>query len=274
MGAEAETGRIETRREPRNLFVSYARKDRELLVPILEGIQRLNVTVWMDQRLEGGQSWWDEILDQIRRCDAVLVPISGALLSSEACKSERQYAKALGKSILPIVIQPVPSHSLPSDLALLQIIDYTAPGAQAAFELAGAVNGLRTSPPLPDPLPEPPGIPKSYQYDLSDLVHSPSLSLDEQLALVAQIRGFVTQPDDADWAVELLKALQQRRDLYKAVDQQISETLERLPKEEIRPTAPAGWYEDPSGRHQLRWFDKDWTSWAADDESVVDDPDF
>jgi hypothetical protein len=228
----------------------------------------------VDQRLEGGQSWWDEILDQIRMCDAVLVPISDALLTSEACKSERQYARALGKGILPILIDVVPTHTLPSDLALLQIVDYTTPGAEVAFELAGALHVLPASPPLPDPLPEPPPIPKSYQYDLADLVHSPSLNLDEQLTVVAKLRGFVFQPEDADWALELLRGMQKRRDLFKAVDEQISEALERAPKEEEAPSVPAGWYPDPSGRHQLRWFEKDWTSWAADGEVVVDDPQF
>ena len=35
---------------------------------------------------------------------------------------------------------------------------------------------------------------------------------------------------------------------------------------------PAGWYDDPSGRHQLRYFDEDWTDWAADEGVTVEDP--
>jgi hypothetical protein len=268
-----EVGAVQTdARGTRRLFVSYARKDRETLEPALGRIQRLNVTFWVDRRLEGGQPWWEEILAQIRSCDGILVPISPALLTSEACTSERAYGRKLGKPILPVLIKQVPTHTLPSDLAMLQIVDYTQPGEDAAFELAAALNALRTPPPLPDPLPEPPGVPRSYQYDLADEANKPSLTLDEQLALVARLRGFVTQPDDHDWAVELLKGMQARRDLYKAVDREVSEALELAPKGEEPPFVPAGWYDDPSRRHQLRWFDRDWTSWAADGGVVVDDP--
>jgi hypothetical protein len=263
-------------RGKRKLFVSYARKDRGTLQPVLDGIERLNFSVWVDRRLEGGQPWWEEILEQIRSCDATLVPISSALLTSEACTSERGYAAALGKPFLPVLISPVPTQMIPRDLAMLQIVDYTTPGVDATFELAGALAGLRPPSPLPDPLPEPPGIPKSYQYDLADKINASSLSLQDQLALVGQLRGFMTQPDDRDWAVELLKGMQTRHDLYTAVDHQIQEALEqaleRAQKEDAAPFVPAGWYDDPSGRHQTRWFDRDWTSWVADGGVVVDDP--
>jgi len=36
--------------------------------------------------------------------------------------------------------------------------------------------------------------------------------------------------------------------------------------------ASPGWYRDPSGRHQFRWFDGDWSSWAADEGEILDDP--
>jgi hypothetical protein len=269
----------------RRLFVSYARKDREALQSLLDGLERLNVTLWVDQRLRGGRPWWDEILTQIRGCEGMLVPISPSLLNSEACTSERTYGGALGKPILPVLIKAVPMVALPKDLAMLQMVDYTTPGVEAAFDLAAAINVLPATPPLPDPLPDPPDVPKSYQYDLADRVHAPSLSLEEQLGLVAQLRGFIHDPEERDWAVELVKAMQVRRDLYKAVDRDISDALDRMPREEPvtpreepvtpkeeAPFVPAGWYDDPSGRHQLRWFDRDWTPWAADGGVVVEDP--
>ena len=30
------------------------------------------------------------------------------------------------------------------------------------------------------------------------------------------------------------------------------------------PLPPAGWYPDPSGRHDWRWFDEDWTPYVSD----------
>ena len=44
------------------------------------------------------------------------------------------------------------------------------------------------------------------------------------------------------------------------------------PEPAMDSAAPAGWYDDPSGRHELRYFDGDWTEWAADDGVTVEDP--
>src|SRR5438105_1357697 len=130
---EASSVQADARGSIRRLFVSYARRDREILQPLLDGIGRLSFSVWVDRRLEGGQAWWEEILAQIRGCDGMLVPISPALLDSEACTSERGYARALRKPIVPVLIEPVSMPMVPSDLAMLQIVDYTRPGADGAF---------------------------------------------------------------------------------------------------------------------------------------------
>ena len=38
-------------------------------------------------------------------------------------------------------------------------------------------------------------------------------------------------------------------------------------------STPAGWYPDPTGRHQNRWFDgEDWTDSVADGQTVASDP--
>jgi hypothetical protein len=263
----------------RRLFVSYAREDREAIRPVIEGIERLNYAVWVDGKLSGGKVWWDEILSQIRSCSGLVVPISPALLDSEACKSERDYAAALGKPILPVMIVTI--NALPSDLARLQVVDYTTPGADAAFELAGALVALPATPPLPEPLPESPPVPKSYLFDLSARVRAPSLNLEDQLSLVAQLRAALKRPQDRNQGLELLKDLKERRDLYASVEREIVDALSQLPSEressrdhdhDTQPPVPPGWYDDPSGRHEKRWFDGDWTSWAADAGEVVEDP--
>jgi hypothetical protein len=272
----------ESRSPTRRLFVSYAREDRQAIRPVIDGIERLNYAVWVDGKLAGGKPWWDEILSQIRGCDGLVVPISPALLDSEACKSERDYAAALGKPILPIMIVTV--NALPTDLATLQVVDYTTPGAEAAFELAGALAALPPPAPLPEPLPESPPVPKSYLLDLAARVHAPSLNLEDQLSLVAQLRAALRKPQDRNQGLELLKNLQERRDLYAAVERDIADAIKDVPEvppepgqshdhgHETQPSVPPGWYEDPSGRHEMRWFDGDWTSWAADGGKVVEDP--
>jgi hypothetical protein len=270
------------------LFCSYAREDREGVRSLLDGVRHLRHQVWVDERLSGGQAWWDEILAQLRKCDAMLIAVSPALLESQASALERQYGSLVGKPLLPVIIRPVLSDLLPPDLAPLQAIDYTAPGPNAAFELAGALYGLPPARPLPDPLPEPPPVPISYLSGLSDRVRAAILSLDDQLAVVARLRTALERPREREAATELLEALRQRTDLYHAPALEIEKLMrdraaaQRRPVEAPRqerprepvPDVPAGWYPDPSGRHELRWFDGDWTSWASDRGTVIDDPNF
>jgi hypothetical protein len=257
------------------LFCSYAREDREGVRALLDGVRHLRHQVWVDERLSGGQAWWDEILAQLRKCDAMLIAVSPALLESQASGLERQYGSRVGKPLLPVIIRPVLADLLPPDLAPLQAIDYTAPGPNAAFELAGALYSLPPARPLPDPLPEPPPVPISYLSGLSDRVRAATLTMDDQLA------------------VELLEALRQRTDLYHAPALEIDKLMRErpaaaaapveapkveAPRQERKPEpatdVPAGWYPDPSKRHELRYFDRDWTRWASDRGTVVDDPDF
>ena len=277
-----------------HLFCSYAREDRDGVKALLEGVSHLRHQVWIDERLSGGQAWWDEILTQIRNCDAMLVAISPALLDSQASALERQYARTLGKPLVPVTIRAVLSDLLPPDLAPLQFIDYTAPGPQAAFSLAAALYALPPAPALPDPLPAPPSVPISYMSGLSDRVRAPTLGLDEQLAVVAKLRTALERPRERAAALELLHVLNQRNDLYHATAVQIASLIQdqvpvqgpepsselpeppasEAPDPAPRSDVPPGWYPDPSGRYELRWFEDDWTAWASDRGTVVEDPDF
>jgi TIR domain/Protein of unknown function (DUF2510) len=273
------------------LFCSYAREDREGVRALLDGVRHLRHQVWVDERLSGGQAWWDEILAQLRKCDAMLIAVSPALLESQASALERQYGSKVGKPLLPVIIRPVLADLLPPDLAPLQAIDYTAPGPNAAFELAGALYSLPPARPLPDPLPDPPPVPISYLSGLSDRVRAATLSLDDQLAVVARLRTAMERPREREAAVELLEALRQRTDLYHVPAVEIDKLMrerpaaahpveapKEAPREERKrkpaSDVPAGWYADPSNRHELRYFDGDWTRWASDRGTVVDDPDF
>jgi hypothetical protein len=138
-------------------------------------------------------------------------------------------------------------------------------------------------------------------------VRAANLSLDDQLAVVARLRTAMERPREHEAAVNLLQAMRQRTDLYHAPALEIERLLQGQPptsnpveaprveaprveaprveaprveaprEERRRETAsdvPPGWYPDPSGRHELRWFDGDWTAWASDRGTVVDDPDF
>ena len=263
-----------------HLFVSYARADKEALRAVVEGLETLHHEIWIDHKLDVGQAWWDEILSQIRSCDAMIIAVSPALLESDAATKEREYARQLGKPLLPILVAPLLTDLLPPDLAPVQLVDLTNIGPLTGFQLAGALAALPPVSSLPDPLPPPPSVPVSYLSGVADRVRAPAMSLEEQLALVAVLRVALDRPREREAAVELLQALQHRRDLYYATWQELGKLLppdalvEGGDPPPLSTAAAPGWYPDPSGRHQLRWFDGDWTEYASDFGTVIADPDF
>ncbi len=84
------------------IFISYAHEQREKVDQLEQILVNLGHSVWFDKQLVGGTPWWDEILEQIRNCDVFLYAMSQESSVSDACKSERDYAAALKKPILPI----------------------------------------------------------------------------------------------------------------------------------------------------------------------------
>jgi hypothetical protein len=263
----------------RVLFVSYARADRDALRSLEHGLESLHNEVWIDRKLDGGQVWWDEILRRIRDCNAMVVAISPALLDSDAAGKERQYARLLGKPLLPVLIEPVLSDILPPDLAELQFVDYTSNSQLTAFQLASALMLLPPTAPLPDPLPPSPSVPVSYMTGLGARIRAESLSLDEQLNLVGELRRALERPRERQAGIELLRTLRARRDLFYTAGREADELLKlaesavaKEPRQALSEVR-ASWHPDPSGRHRYRWFDGYWTNFVSDrGDDVQEDP--
>jgi hypothetical protein len=207
-----------TDRHQQKIFVSYARQDRDKIRNVVEGLRLLGNDVWFDEELSGGQAWWDTILQRIRSADVFVQTITPSSARSQACESERHYATAVGKPVLPVFLEELPTSILPSDLAVLQAVDYLDESPERrAFRLAGALQRLPATPPLPEQLPAPPPVPLSYLVELSDQLRTPSLTLDEQMQIVSRLRKAVAEPEDHAAALELLRQLKARSDLYYAV---------------------------------------------------------
>jgi hypothetical protein len=170
----------------------------------------------------------------------VFVQAISAAARAEACTSERLYAASLGKPILPVFLEALPTSVLPTDLAVLQYVDYTEDAPERrAFRLAAALEAL-SAVPAPDPLPPPPAIPIPYLVALAEKVRAPELSLDEQSAIVARLRGAVEHPDERDGAIALLGQIQARNDLYHSVATEIDRSLAEIAgmQATTQPTTP------------------------------------
>ncbi len=200
----------------RKLFVSYARENRPHVDELVRHLDALGYEPWVDTALRGGQTWWDEILRRISECDVFTAIVSPNSLNSVACKRELKWALALGKPVLPIAVERLPE-ALPRDFSVRQIVDYSEPGQEAAFALAGALTNLPPAPALPEPLPEPPAAPLSYLTDLVDQVSQPDpLSHEQQHQILTQIQPALrsADPEEQRGAHYILDTFSRREEIY------------------------------------------------------------
>ena len=106
-----------------HLFVSYARIDAPMVMPLVSAVREeyerraLDVDVWVDlDNLTPGQNWDAEITRVLRDCIGLLVFVSPASMQSDWVKREiTAAADMMGRLIIPVILQHVPD--LPAPLA-------------------------------------------------------------------------------------------------------------------------------------------------------------
>lgn len=107
-----------------SVFVSYARKDEEVVMPDVELLRRAGCSVWYDRDIKPGEDWIPAISQHVVSADAVLVFVSPNLLQSDFVERELCTAITYKKRIIPVFIDPVP---LPPDwvmrLGTVQAVD-------------------------------------------------------------------------------------------------------------------------------------------------------
>src|SRR5882724_9915034 len=210
-----------------NIFISYNRKSRVIVESLAQDLGELGETIWFDEDLSGGQTWWNEILQRIRRCDLFVFVVDPDSLNSAACKSEYKYAADLGKSILPILVSDrVSAGLLPPALSQIQFVDYRVQDRKGALQLARSIATIPPPPPLPDPLPAPPEVPVSYLGKLTTLVDTEvDLTFEQQTNLVFQLKHGLNDPGTAQDTCTLLQRLRERRELLATVAAEIDDLL-------------------------------------------------
>ena len=219
--------KTEKGRDMANIFMSYNREDEDKTKALVNDIEELGHDVWFDHELGGGQNWWDKILETIRNCDVFVFVLSADSLDSSACNLEYEYAHALGKTILPVLVgEGVSINLLPSALSKIQFVDYQKPDRDAILHLAKAFTTSPPSQPLPDPLPLSPEVPISYLGGLTKQIKSGSnLSYEEQSALLIDLKKGLKDPENTNDARTLLKELRKKRYLFANIAGEIDELL-------------------------------------------------
>lgn len=82
------------------IFVSYAHKDSETVLPIIQAMQQAGYRIWFDAGIEAGTEWSNNIAAHLQNCSAVLFFASEHSVVSENCLDELAYAKSHQKPAL------------------------------------------------------------------------------------------------------------------------------------------------------------------------------
>lgn len=104
-----------------DIFVSYSRKDRDAVAPIVAHLERNGYSVWWDRHLNIGSSFSAQIEDQLRQAKAVLVVWSKDSRQSDWVRDEATYGRENNK-LLPISIDAT---GPPIGFQQLEFVDFT-----------------------------------------------------------------------------------------------------------------------------------------------------
>jgi WD40 repeat protein len=103
------------------IFISHSSKNNAEAVAVrdwlrAEGYGETFLDLDPEHGLAPGQRWEEELQKAGERCLAVVVLVSPDWCASKWCFHEFKFAKALGKKIFPVLIQPTPWGELPLEL--------------------------------------------------------------------------------------------------------------------------------------------------------------
>lgn len=209
------------------IFISYSRDSQDIVEELVQDLNDDDHETWFDQRLSGGQKWWDSILSEIRQSDIFVAALTPDSLESQACLRELNYAQRLQKRVLPIRLSDkVKPEALAHGLAELQNLVYR-PQDKAAFKvLQKTIRKLPEAPPLPDPLPDPPSVPMSYLSTLREQIEiEAQLTPKDQSYLVSELRSHFRDGGRAEEIIDLLHRLKRRNELLAKVQRDIDDLL-------------------------------------------------
>lgn len=109
-----------------DVFVSYSREDKDVVLTIAEELRREGVSVWIDQgSIDGATIWGEEIVHALEAAKVMLLMISGRSVDSANVLKEVMLASEHKDRILPVHLEPtrIPA-ALKYPLAGIQHIEF------------------------------------------------------------------------------------------------------------------------------------------------------
>jgi hypothetical protein len=228
---EAEQPTTRSAAGPRYLFLSYVHEERSLIEVMADKLRRTGHRVYFDEELKGGQDWWLELMTHIQQCDVFAPVLSRRYVDSVPCRLEASYAEDLDKPFFPIRIADFDTNRLSFRIATAQWCSLHQDDENSFLDLVGELAVLSDCPPLPNPLPDMPEVPVSFLTKLWAQVSSPSdLTKEDQALIILEVKSRLTTEDSTS-AIDLLRRLRERPDVFLVIANEIDSLLHGLDNE-------------------------------------------
>jgi TIR domain len=151
-----------------HIFLSYSRRDAEIMHRVYETLRDERLTVWTDEGIEPGTPLWDRAIeDALKAAGCMVVILTPNVMDSKGVRDEIHYAGLHKVHIFTLLAKGDPSESIPYTLSGNQWVDIRVGHASNMARLIKAVKRrVGTEVELPAPIPvayvvQPPVAPKS-----------------------------------------------------------------------------------------------------------------
>jgi formylglycine-generating enzyme required for sulfatase activity len=88
-----------------HVFISYSRQDQAYVHRLADDLRRRGFDVWIDDRIDYGDRWWQVVVRAVRDCGAFIVVMSPDAEHSEWVEREVLLAQRENKPIFPMLLE-------------------------------------------------------------------------------------------------------------------------------------------------------------------------
>jgi len=114
------------------IFISYTHEDTRFALRLARQLQRLGLTVWLDQWETVSEFEWDRAIErQVKGCRYFLMILSPGAVNSWVVQEQFLWAKEAGRPVISVLCRPC---ELPPPLQALTPIDFTGRNFQRGVE--------------------------------------------------------------------------------------------------------------------------------------------
>lgn len=162
-----------------HIFISYSHKDTVYAHELARSLNRQGFEVWIDERLDYGSSWPQEIQKQLDSCSAFLLVMTSRSFASDWVQSELQRAKRKLKPIFPLLLEGDEPWLSVESIQFYDVRGGIYPDPRFYAALRNVITPGRDAPPRPSPK-----IPPTVKPSVA---RKPRLSLEVIVGLVGAL---------------------------------------------------------------------------------------